>query len=292
MRAWTVVLAVIALLFSQCGRALPDEFLRTLERAAYVEAGLVYGTGGGRELKLDLYRPSAKEGPFPAVVFVHGGGWRAGHRGHFSRQAMYLATRGYVCACIEYRLSGEARFPAAIEDVKCALRWMRAVGAREFQVDPERIAVSGGSAGGHLALLAGTSGGVGELEGEGGWGEQSSRVQLVVAFNPACEFVGFEIDAVKDFLGGSAGEVPEAYRMATPSSWLDGSDPPMLVLHGREDSTVPYAQAERFVAAAKAAGVAAELYTEEGVGHSWFSFPPHFAPTTQALASFLDRHFW
>ena len=190
MKFRAVTLTVLALVFVVSGRALPDDFLDTLGKAASMESGVVYGVGGGRELRLDLYRPSGGSGPYPAVVFIHGGGWRSGQRGQLSRQAMYLATRGYVCACIEYRLSGEASFPAAIEDCKCAVRWMRAVGTKNYRVDPERIAVSGSSAGGHLALLTGASGGVAELEGSGGWSEYSSRVQLVAAFNPACEFAG------------------------------------------------------------------------------------------------------
>ncbi|MCE5273000.1 alpha/beta hydrolase [bacterium] len=291
MQTRTIAAAVLVLSLAVCSRAFPDDFLKTLQQAAYTEAGLVYGQGGGHDLRLDLYQPSTGEGPFPAVVFIHGGGWRAGHSGQFSRQAMYLATQGYVCVCIDYRLSGEARFPAAIEDCKCAVRWMRAVGAKEYKVDPERIAVSGESAGGHLSLLLGTSGGAAELEGQGGWAGYSSRVQLVAAFNPACRFSGIHSDAIPAFLGGDSLEVPEAYRLATPSTWIDRTDPPMLLLHGDQDKTVPYSQSVEFVDALKAAGVEAELYTEKGAGHTWMSFPPYFEPTTLALKSFLDRHF-
>jgi acetyl esterase/lipase len=267
------------------------EYLEELEGAAYMEEGIVYAKIGDRELHLNLYRPSKGEGPFPAVVFVHGGGWRAGHRGHFSRQAMYLSSRGYVCACIEYRLSGEARFPAQIEDVKCAIRWMRSEGSKHFGADPGRIAVSGGSAGGHLALLAGTSGGAAELEGAGGWQDQSSAVQCVVAFNPAVAFPdGMASDAVSAFLGGTRAEVPEQYRLATPATWLDEHDPPMLLLHGNADKTVPYSLSAEFVAKLKALGIQSELYTAEGKGHSWFSFPPDFVPTTRALEAFLEKY--
>ncbi len=291
MKFRAVTLTVLALVFVVSGRALPDDFLDTLGKAASMESGVVYGVGGGRELRLDLYRPSGGGGPYPAVVFIHGGGWRSGQRGQLSRQAMYLATRGYVCACIEYRLSGEASFPAAIEDCKCAVRWMRAVGTKNYRVDPERIAVSGSSAGGHLALLTGASGGVAELEGSGGWSEYSSRVQLVAAFNPACEFAGYENESILAFLGGTRAQVPDQYRMATPATWLDRSDPPMLLLHGDADTIVPYVQAQRFVEALRAAGVEAELYTEKGAGHTWYSQMPYFTPTAETLARFLDRHF-
>ncbi len=266
------------------------DFLDDLENAAYMEAGIVYGKVGERELKLDLYHPSRGEGPFPAVVFVHGGGWRAGHRGHFSRQAMYLATRGYVSACIEYRLSGEATFPAQIQDVKCAIRWMRAKGSKNFKADTARIAVSGGSAGGHLALLAGTSAGVAEFEGTGGWPGYSSRVSCVAAFNPASEFPEEYSVVVAAFLGGSKEEVPETYRMATPATWLDKSDPPMLLLHGTDDQALPYSRSVEFVGKLKALGIASELYSAPGKGHTWYSFPPDFAPTTRAIEQFFEKY--
>ncbi len=265
-------------------------FLEELEGASYMEEGIVYGKAGGRELKLNLYHPSRGEGPFPAVVFVHGGAWRAGHRGHFNRQASYLAARGYVCASIEYRLSGEATFPAAIHDVKCAIRWMRAEGSKHFKADTARIAVSGGSAGGHLALLAGTSAGVAELEGDGGWAGYSSRVSCVAAFNPACEFAEQLSEVASAFLGGSREEVPDTYRKATPASWLDKDDPPMILLHGTDDKAVPYSQSVEFVSKLKALGIAARLYSAQGKGHSWFSFPPDFALTTRAMEQFFEKH--
>ena len=121
-----------------------------------VKRDIVYGKGGGRDLKLDLFLPKQGEEPRPGIVFVHGGGWQGGSRAAFQRQAAYLAGKGYVGACIEYRLSGEATFPAAIEDCKCAVRWLRA-NAGTYKVDPERIAACGGSAGGHLVCRVMTS---------------------------------------------------------------------------------------------------------------------------------------
>jgi len=286
------VIALCVLAFSSLALSgLRADFLEDLEGAAYMEEGIVYGNMNGRELRLNLYHPARGEGSFPAVVFVHGGGWRAGHRGHFSRQAMYLSAKGYVCACIEYRLSGEAQFPAQIEDVKCAIRWMRAEGSKHFHADPDRIGVSGGSAGGHLSLLAGTSGDVNELEGKGGWPEQSSSVQCVVAFNPAVEFPeGMATGAVAAFLGGSRAEVPQNYNMATPATWLDKNDPPMLILHGNADKTVPYEKSAEFIQKLKALGIDGMLYTAEGKDHTWFSFPPDFAPTSRAMEAFFNKY--
>ena len=120
-----------------------------------VQRDVVYGKGGGRDLHLDLFVPKDKSAVRPGIVFIHGGGWSGGSRGQFQRQAAYLAGKGYVGACIEYRLSSEAKYPAAVEDCKCAVRWMRA-NAKRLHIDPKRIAVCGGSAGGHLASLLGS----------------------------------------------------------------------------------------------------------------------------------------
>lgn len=285
----TLVLALGMAYLTPCWPAYPDNWPEDTEKIV-VQKDLVYGTGGGRELKLTIVSPRKGKGPFPAVVFVHGGGWRGGSPYHFGRQAKILADNGYTGACIEYRLSGEAQFPAAIEDVKCAVRWLRAH-AGQYRVNQEKIAVSGGSAGGHLALLAGTSGGVKELEGTGGWNQYSSRVQLVVAFNPVCKLAGKTLSPVLQFLGVPYKQNPELYRQAEPASYIDSSDPPMLLLHATGDKTIPYSESVEFVSLLRAAGVNAELYTDQGPGHGWFNDEPYFTPTTRALVKFLDKYF-
>ena len=258
-----------------------------------VERDIVFGTGGGRDLKLNLFRPKSGNGPFPGIVFIHGGGWRNGSPTAFERQALRLASTGYVAICIEYRLSGEATFPAAIEDSKCAVRWLRA-NAKQYAVNPDKIAVSGGSAGGHLSLLVGTSGGVAELEGTGGHTGVSSAVQLVIAFNPVSYFPikpDNPMIQVTSFLGGTVDEVPEAYRKASPPTWLDTGDPPMLLLHGTNDTTVPHQQSVKFMVELTKMKVLSKLYSEEGGGHGWFNRDPYYEPTYKALQYWLDVHF-
>jgi acetyl esterase/lipase len=163
-----------------------------------VEENLTYGKGGDTELKLDLARPQG-EGPFPAIVFIHGGGWYQGGRQAYRTQIEQAAARGYVAATISYRLmqfdqenrettTAAPIFPAQIHDAKAAVRWLRA-NAKKYTLDPERIGVWGSSAGGHLGALLGTSGDVEELEGSGGNLDQSSRVQAVVDWYGPTDFL-------------------------------------------------------------------------------------------------------
>lgn len=154
-----------------------------------MRADLVYASPGGRDLHLDLFLPRSEDGLAPAVVYLHGGGWRSGNKRQFWRQAAHMATRGFVGVSVEYRLSGEAKFPAPVEDAKAAVRWLRA-NASELGIDTNRIGAAGGSAGGHLAAMLGTTSGVQKFEGDGGHAEFSSRVQAVAGFNPALDFSG------------------------------------------------------------------------------------------------------
>jgi acetyl esterase/lipase len=257
---------------------------------------VVYGKGGGRDLKLDLYLPKDSKSSRPGIIFIHGGGWSGGTRAAFRRQAAYLASkRGYVGACIEYRLSGEAKFPAAVEDAKCAVRWLRA-NAKTYGVDPDRIAGAGGSAGGHLvAMLALTDKSVG-LEGTGGSPEFSSRLNLAVVFNGPADLSalanrGQTSDTVTAFLGATYAQKPEVYRQASPITYVDKKAPPFLFLHGTNDMVVPIEQAKMMQRKLREAGVQAELYEAPGATHGFFNNPPFYEPTLQRMEAFLTEHF-
>ncbi len=256
---------------------------------------LVYSKPGERELKLDMFLPKDDSDVHPGIVFVHGGGWRGGNKSHFHRQAAYLAGKGYVGICIEYRLSGEAKFPAAVEDVKYAVRWFRA-NAKKYKVDINKIASAGGSAGGHLAAMLGVTEKSDGLEGKGGYLEYSSKVNLVVDFNGVSDMAVLRNieranQAVTNFLGGSYKEMLEVYKKASPVNYVDKNDPPFLFLHGNKDTTVPYEQSVKLMELLKKAGVYAELYTGEGAGHGFFNRPPFFEPTLKRMEEFLDRWF-
>ena len=193
---------------------------------------LTYAKYGDRTLEMDLFRPKEVWGELPAIVCIHGGGWAKGNRTSHAKIAQALATRGYVASTISYRLSGEAPFPAAIQDCKAAVRFLRA-NAKELGIDAAKIGAIGLSAGGHLTALLATSQGVEELEGKGGNPSFSSRIQAAVPMGAQTDFLSERTREVskermiwKQFMGGSQEEHPKVYRLASPVEHLDNEDPP------------------------------------------------------------------
>lgn len=266
-----------------------------LPEGVEVKADLVYATGNGRPLHLDLFLPGKGDGPFPGVVYIHGGGWRSGSKIQFRRQAAYMATKGFAGACIEYRLSAEAKYPAAAEDAKAAVRWMRA-NSLKYKIDADRIGAAGGSAGGHLAAMLGTTRGMAKLEGNGGNGGFSSQVQAVAAFNPVLDFLkrmkdsrGAAPAAIASFLGATYMENPRLWAEASPITHAGKDSAPFLFLHGTADKTVPYEQSVEMMKKLQAAGVHAEIFTAEGANHGFFNHPPWFEPTLKRMEEFFTK---
>lgn len=254
---------------------------------------LAYVENGHERQKLDLYVPGNQRGPVPVVCFIHGGGWRNGQKS--TSTAMPLITQGYAVAGLGYRLSDAAQFPAQIHDCKAAIRWLRAH-AKSYGIDPNRIAVWGPSAGGHLSALLGTSGDVKELEGDLGTAGVSSRVQAVCDFYGPTDFllgdVGGRIDnpegPVALLLGGPAPDRPELARQASPAHWISKDDPPFLIFQGGKDRTVPPVQSQSFAALLKKANVAAELVEFPDAEHGGPDFKN--ADTLAKIVAFFDRH--
>ncbi len=232
---------------------------------------LEYGKVGERSLQLDLYRPKGIRKPVPAVILIHGGGWKDGNRQIYRYYCIKLAEKGYVTATISYRLSKEAPYPAAVQDAKCAVRWLRA-NAKKCHADPNQIAVLGGSAGGHLAMMVGYSPGVKTLEGDGGNPGVSSGVQAVIDFYGPVDLtaeVAQQAGVVVDFMGGKKYAEAEAqYREASPITHLTKKAPPTLILHGTVDDTVPVAQADLLARKLKELGVPYEYERLEGWPHT------------------------
>jgi acetyl esterase/lipase len=252
---------------------------------------------GFRPLKLDLYLPPAGGGAKPMVIWVHGGGWftgdpRAGSQpgGPYKDWPGVLAAlsaRGYVVAGVSYRLTGEARFPAQIEDVKAAVRWLKR-NAGVYGGDSSRVVAWGASAGGHLAALLGTSCGVAELEGPVRPGDPSSCVQAVVDWYGPIDFT--QLDAL-DFSHSNAHAPadspesrylgcplprcpPERLRQANAITYVDAKDPPFLIMHGDADVSVAPKESQLLLDALKKAGVKAELIYVPGVKHSFVGATP------------------
>ena len=258
-----------------------------------VNTDLVYASIGSREMHLDLYRPKNPAGLTPAVVYIHGGGFSGGNRGAFRRQAAYMATKGYAGACIEYRLSGEAAYPAALYDAKAAVRWLRA-NASQYGIDPGRIAAAGGSAGGYLAAMLGTTIGDPAFEGNEGSTAVSSRVAAVAAFNPALDFVDLTTrkpdssDAsLEKFLGAAYKVNPGLYKEVSPTGHVSAKSAPFLFLHGDSDKTVPYQESLAMQHKLKEAGVRAEIFTATGADHGFFNAPPWYEPALQRMEAFF-----
>ena len=229
--------------------------------------------GGGHPLLLDWYIPKERpHKPSPVVIWIHGGGWVGSDKSE-NQIPVFLSARGWMVASINYRLSGEATFPAAIEDCKCAIRYVRA-NAAKYEIDPQRIGLVGSSAGAHLSLLAGLADEKAGLEGTGGWPGVSSRVAAVASLKGVSDFtVGHKAFqdgqgiAPSRFLGGTMEEKPEAYRKASPLTWLSPDDPPILLLHGDDDTTVPYDQSVKLKKAYDKLGLHAELVPIAGATH-------------------------
>jgi acetyl esterase/lipase len=256
-----------------------------------VERDIVYGKGGDEELKLDLAKPKQDKGPYPAVVCLHGSGWRFGTRQEMNGIMESLAHMGYVGVTVSYRLAPAAQFPAQIEDIKAAVRWLRA-NSEKYQINRDRIGVVGFSAGGHLACLLGATDAKDGLEGNGGNPEQSSRVQAVVSFCGPTDFTtrdwpeDVEKGLVEPFLGGTFKDKPEVYKRASPINYVTADDPPFLLIHGIKDPLIPVDQAKRFLDKLQEAGVSVQLNLENG-GHGWEG--PAMERSVREILSFLDE---
>ncbi len=226
-----------------------------------IRTNVEYGRAGGRSLTLDLYSPENLKQPVPGLLLVHGGGWKGGKKEDYRIYGEMFAAKGYVVASVGYRLSDDAKYPAAVHDVKAAVRWMRSQ-AEAINVIPDRIGIAGGSAGGHLALLIGYSSDVSALEGDCGHAGVSSRVQAVVdIYGPVDLTTDFvrENDTASSltarFFGVTYATKPDLYREASPIVYVTQDDPPTLILHGTVDDIVPINQSDMLAARLKEIGV-------------------------------------
>jgi acetyl esterase/lipase len=259
--------------------------------AIHDEAGLGFGKGGDADLTLDLAMPADGNGPFPAVVCIHGGGWVEGDRKQMAQTIHALARRGYVAVSPDYRLAPHDRFPAAIEDCKAAVRWLRA-NARQYKIDPDHVGAVGFAAGGHLACLLGLTDKDDGLDGDGGNADQSSRVQAVVSFfgptDLAAKDWNLNVTAKNliPLLGGTADDKPEAYRKASPLTYASKNAAPLLIFHGSDDKVVPLEQSRALAKKINEAGGFAHLVVLDGEGHGFQ--PEKTLRCVTQMVGFLD----
>ncbi|WZO95796.1 alpha/beta hydrolase [Isosphaeraceae bacterium EP7] len=252
---------------------------------------VVYASPSGTPLKLDVARPLG-EGPFPAVLAIHGGGWRGGSKGDVAPLMDQLVHRGYVAVSPQYRFCPEFPFPAQVHDVKAAVRWVKAHAA-EYRIDPERVGVVGFSAGGHLALMLGLTDAKDGLEGDAEAGSPSTRVRAIVNYFGPTDLTARDLPIVSgvmvhDFLGGLPVKKPELAAQASPLTFLTRDDPPILTFQGTKDELVPATQATKLREAMTKLGVGGRVDILEGAGHGWAG--AEMERTLAETYAFFDEH--
>jgi acetyl esterase/lipase len=258
--------------------------------------------------KLDLYLPDTGAGPFPVIVSIHGGAFMGCDKSDAQVMPMLRGLeRGYAVAAVNYRLSWQARFPALVQDVKAAVRWIRAH-AGEYGLDPRRIAAWGGSAGGYLAAMLGTTAGVAQLEDLAlGDPAQSCAVQAVVAWYAPTDFSRMDGQLAESGMAPAAGMrhseanspeslllgepitgVPELVEAANPETYISAATPPFLIQHGKQDATVPVQQSIEFAGKLRRVlgedRLALEILPEAGHADVRFETPENVA----RVLDFLD----
>jgi acetyl esterase/lipase len=258
-----------------------------------------YGNANGKPLQLDVYQPAAKsEKPRPALLLIHGGGWILGSRKDFRGEAELAAKGGYVAFSVGYRLvfGSDTQWPAQLDDVQRAVRWVRA-NATRFNIDPERLGAVGVSAGGHLVAFLGTTDT--RDNSDSALAAYSSRVKCVVDlfgptdlnhdFSKVIPLGNQANELVKKLLGATPAEKPELAREASPLNRVDAKSAPFLIFHGQRDRLVPVTQSEVLHAALKKAGVESKLILFPDEDHG-LNKPANQQTFRKETVEFLKRH--
>ena len=259
---------------------------------------IVYNTVGDRKLLLDAFYPKKKmRKARPAILIIHGGGWRTGNRQQHISLAQHLAALGYVCFTPEYRLSTEALYPAAVHDLKAALRWMRA-NAKKYKIDTNHIATIGFSAGGQLSALLGTTGDNPEFEGTSGNVGHSTKVNAIVDIDGILAFIHPEsgegddsrsTSAATYWFGYSKTENRELWQAASALNHVDAQTPPTLFLNSGVDRM--HAGRTDYLKKLETYKTYSEVHTFPNAPHSFCLFNPWFEPTVQYIDEFLKNVF-
>lgn len=266
-------------------------FAAYLATGTQVTPNITYLTASGVELKLDVYRPRGASGLLPTAILIHGGGYRIqSTKEAFALNAIPWLQMGWNAVNVEYRSSGVALAPAAVEDIRCALRWATQ-NAKQYNIDPDRIVLTGASAGGHLAAIGGM------LPESAGLdrrcpGREPLKVAAIISWYGVFDYTTLVEDPARDYAVSWIGPQPnrmEVARLVSPATYVRAGLPPLLHIHGDADPTVPYEQGVREVEALKKAGVPSELFTVPGGGHG--NFPrEHVLRAWSAIEAFLTKN--
>jgi pectinesterase len=264
---------------------------------------ITYRTTGGRELKIDAFYPKyqrihgTKFKQYPAVLIIYGGGWRSGNRQQHTALAEQLAAKGYACFTVDYTLSTEALYPAAVYDLKAAIRWIR-TNASTYRVSSQRLAVLGFSAGGQLASLLSTTGDLPLFDEAGSDSKKSTKVQALIDIDGTLSFVHPESGEGDDskkpsaatlWFGYSKKENPELWKQASPLTYAGAQTPPTLFINSSIDRM--HAGRNDFTSILNQYHIYNEVYTFPDSPHAFCLFEPWFTPTVNYIVSFLDKVF-
>ena len=262
------------------------------------QKNIIYAKVSDRALHLDAFYPKKKLKKMrPAILIIHGGGWRTGNRTQHIPLAQRLAALGYACFTVEYRLSTEALYPAAVHDLKAAIRWMRA-NAKTYNIDTNRLATLGFSAGGQLSALLGTTGDNPILEGTVGTLGHSTKVNAVIDIDGILAFIHPEsgegddsrsTSAATNWFGYSKTENPDIWNQASALTYVSALTPPTLFLNSGVDRM--HAGREDYIKKLNSYKIYSEVHTFTDAPHSFCLFNPWFEPTVKYIADFLKKVF-
>jgi acetyl esterase/lipase len=296
MKTFQLITLAAVLVLSSCQSQTPQATLPP--QATPTPFGLygsslidkTYCTPEDSPQKMDIYFP-ASGGPWPVLVYVHGGSWMRGDKAEAAALGNSVTEQGYALVSINYRLYPTVRFPAMIEDVKCAIRYLRA-NAAQFNINSNRIAAMGASAGGHLVALLGTSDPADGWD-EGEYSDQSSRIQAAILLAPATDFSQeFSNDDIQTlvYVAFGTNNIPAA----SPITHITSDDPPFLLIHGNRDPVIPFEQSQLMYDALQKAGVPSELVVVENADHSLTapdgSATPTIAEINLLILDFLAKY--
>lgn len=280
--------------------AVPDSVIE--------KKNITYVRYGKRELQLDLYMPrelaeqnttsDTRQG-VPGIVLVHCGGWRSGYRTHLTPLAIELANAGYVVTTITYRLAPEAQYPAAIYDVKAALRWLRS-NATQYHVDPNRIAVGGASAGGQIASLTGMTNGLARFDPQAQFSDVSSDAQLILNIDGLSDFTSAEArkhedapdknpSAAGSWFGGNYAQKRDLWHDASPTYYVGESSPPILFLNSAQERF--HVGRDEMVKKMNIYNIPTTVVTLPETPHTFWLYEAWVKPAAAVVVSFLDEQF-